>query len=465
MSNPKVAIVIVNWNKKDFILNLLKSLEELNYDNYEIIVVDNASTDGSAEAIREAFPYVTLIINKENLGGTGGFNTGMRYAIENKDCKYIWLLDNDAEIEKDTLVALVNTMETDEQIGIAGSRLVCKDTKITLECGAYVNRNSIGVTPCFRNLKMIPSSKLVEADYVAACSALVRTKALSTVGLMDERFFLHWDDMDWGLTFKNKGYKVVAVPNSVVYHPSFTEIDRGLITHLYYDVRNPLLTYAKQFKGISLMKPSYNYFRYFFEGTIFLYLSGDKGKVLILVNALKDFFKERWGSFSRWHTFKKVVKKDDGTKQDIKDLIGGTSKILIIGLNATKGELRELRNKFGDLTQEITLLIQDDRTEYYRDDFRIVIPYNKEKGTSLIYNILLFANLFFSGYDISVSTGYNPFLLTAKKRYTYTEHSFVEIAHKVNFFTLIASTLLGEVCALVLTPLFLWKSRKLRRET
>ncbi|MGH7791259.1 MAG: glycosyltransferase family 2 protein, partial [Thermodesulfobacteriota bacterium] len=94
LHKPKVAVVIVSWNKKDYLLSLLNSLRNINYEHYEIIVVDNGSTDGSAEAIREEFPDIHTIAHLENIGGTGGFNTGMRYALLEGGFKYIWLLDN-----------------------------------------------------------------------------------------------------------------------------------------------------------------------------------------------------------------------------------------------------------------------------------------------------------------------------------------------------------------------------------
>ena len=112
-ANPKVAIVIVTWNKKKYVLDLLNSLGNLNYDNHDIIVVDNASTDDTCQVIREQYTYVDLIENKENLGGTGGFNTGMRYVLEKRGYKYTWLLDNDAVVENDTLIELVRVMEND----------------------------------------------------------------------------------------------------------------------------------------------------------------------------------------------------------------------------------------------------------------------------------------------------------------------------------------------------------------
>ena len=91
--NPKVAIVIVTWNKKSYVMGLLQSLRDIDYDNHDIIVVDNASTDDTCRAIREQFPQVNLIVNSENLGGTGGFNTGLRYVLRKGGYKYTWLLD------------------------------------------------------------------------------------------------------------------------------------------------------------------------------------------------------------------------------------------------------------------------------------------------------------------------------------------------------------------------------------
>ena len=87
------------YEKKNYVLDLLISLRGIHYDNYQIVVVDNASTDGSVETIRSQFPNVDLIVNSKNLGGTGGFNTGIRYVLKKGGFKYVWLLDNDAEVE------------------------------------------------------------------------------------------------------------------------------------------------------------------------------------------------------------------------------------------------------------------------------------------------------------------------------------------------------------------------------
>lgn len=464
--NPKVAIVIVNWNKRDYVINLLNSLKDIDYDNYEIIVVDNASTDDSVTEIKKRFHHITLLENKENLGGTGGFNTGMRYALGNTDCKYIWLLDNDAEVERDTLIELVKAMEADAAIGIVGSRIICKETNVTVECGSYILRDTIGVMPLYRNLRVIPSHKSIEVDYVAVCSALVRADVLSIVGLMDKRFFLFWDDMDWGLSFKKNGYKVVAVPTSIVYHPSFTERDRGLYTNYYYGIRNALLTYAKNMSVIKLIKQFYNYFRILFEGVLFLYLCGEGHIVQIISFALKDFYKKRWGSFLNWHkTIIKNADNDVSKKRELKSLIDRDSKVLIIASNSTYDTIIELSKNLDSITHNITLFIQDDRVEIYRDHFKKIISFNSLKSHSLIYNIRTYMNLRSFHFEAAISPTFNPFLTVAKKKLIYSfNNEFLDVTHKLNLFTVTLSTFIGELFALILTPLFIFKSLNINKK-
>ena len=249
MPYPKVCVVVVNWNKKDYVLKLLEALRHINYDNYDIVIVDNASTDGSAEVIKRKFPEVILIQNEENLGGTGGFNTGMRYALKKGDYKYIWWLDNDAMVEKDTLVELLKVIEADEKIGIAGSMILNPEKKeYVVELGGFVNWE-LGIwKPNLRN-KLVAEieDEVVEVGYVAACSAIVKTDVLKKIGIMDERMFLHWDDIDLCLRCKRAGYKVVATKNSVIYHGVEKSIPP---VFLYYDTRNALICMSKHLNSM-----------------------------------------------------------------------------------------------------------------------------------------------------------------------------------------------------------------------
>jgi GT2 family glycosyltransferase len=119
---PKVTIITLNWNRKEDTIECINSLLELEYPDYEIVVVDNGSIDGSAKAFRETFPDITVIENKENLGYALGFNTGIKYALE-QNVKYVLILNNDTVIENSALKELVKVAESDNQIGFVSGKV------------------------------------------------------------------------------------------------------------------------------------------------------------------------------------------------------------------------------------------------------------------------------------------------------------------------------------------------------
>ena len=145
---PRVSIVIVTWNKQLDVLNLLNSLHVICCACTNIVVVDNASTDGTAEAIRQHPLPVNLIENSENLGGAGGFNTGIRYALDNLKPDFIWLLDNDAQADPKALRELVSVMTADVTVGIAGSCILnpIQPSQI-VEAGAFIDLMSLTWKP------------------------------------------------------------------------------------------------------------------------------------------------------------------------------------------------------------------------------------------------------------------------------------------------------------------------------
>jgi len=244
-----IAIVIVNWNRRDDLLVLLDSLYDAGYSNYDIIVIDNASTDDSVTALREKYPGVKLIQNAENLGGTGGFNTGLRYVL-GCDYSFVWLLDNDAVALPEALEALVDVMTSDSSIGLVGSKLLHPaDTTLINEIGADINPFTARPKPKHMNERDRQLPSVLDVDYVAVCSVLVRLSAVKRVGLMDEAYFLMWDDMEWGMRFGNAGYRVVAATKSCVTHPGFSE-RLPTSNFIYYATRNHFYFIAKTYTGL-----------------------------------------------------------------------------------------------------------------------------------------------------------------------------------------------------------------------
>lgn len=453
---PKVAVIILNWNKRDDTLKLLRRLEGIDYDNHDILVVDNASTDGSPEAIREQFPGIELVINTDNLGGTGGFNSGMRHVLANRNYKYIWLLDNDAEVESGTLRELVDSMEEDGSIGIAGSRIVDSDRRdITVEAGAFLKWDSIGVRPLYRNTRNLNiASGVMEVDYVAICSALARTSALEKVGLMDERFFFFWDDMDWGLQFKEHGFKVVSVLSSIVYHPAFTE-KRGLLADYYYGNRNSLLMYTKHMNLRKRLSVFYRYLRHKCTSLIFLGLNGRGDTMKLGFEGIMDFVVGRWG--------KKISNDDKSEMPDETTTFPNSIKNVLILNDGDKDEIYNAYNYLSTTYPDanFTLLITDDRTDFFEKDFQNLIKINTTKPYSVLYLLPIFVKMLFKKFDIAVSfKNASPFSYTAKKSYSFqpsTRHFNERDSNFHNVWKLVLSMILGELMSILLLPV-LWAS-------
>lgn len=253
---PFVQTVVVTWNRRDDLLRLLASLAKLDYParRLAVLVVDNASEDGTVEAVQERFPAVRILRNPENLGGAGGFNAGMGWALTNRpDAEYLWLLDNDALVTPDALTALVSVMADRPNAAVCGSRIVdIEDRRTLIEIGGFIDFRKGGVR---RN---IPSSDALAdpaavfaVDYVAACSLLARTAHVREAGLWRESFFIYWDDMEWGARFAALGRDVLAVSGSVVYHPSWTGRAAGnsAIWRDYYRTRNSLAFFSVYTSG------------------------------------------------------------------------------------------------------------------------------------------------------------------------------------------------------------------------
>ncbi len=449
--NPRVAIVVVNWNKRDEILSLLESLKGIDYENHKIVVVDNASDDGSVEGIKGRFPDIELVLNPENLGGTGGFNTGIRYALEKGGFKYVWLLDNDARIQNDTLSRLVRVMEEDESIGIAGSRIVDTETRdITVEAGAFIRWDAVDVSPLFRNRGDLEvRAETEDVDYVAICSALIRIEALNEVGLMDERFFFFWDDMDWGLRFKKKGFRVVAVLSSVVYHPPFTE-KRNLYIDLYYGSRNALLTYTKHTGLLKRIPIFFNYLRFRSTSLVFFGLGGRGDLMRVGVRGIWDFVVGRWGKGEFGGLGLENRSAPCGFPKRVRRVLilnnGSRSDIL--------AALNRLRLLFPD--SEFTLLIAEDRLGIYRDSFQHIIGLNPKRLQALLYNSTVFLKILFRNYDIAVNPKYpSPFSFAVKRVYDFnhTTGGFMEsMNNRRNIWKLVVSVILGEIMGVLAFP-------------
>lgn len=210
---PKVFIIILNYNGNDFLKKTLSSVFRINYPNFEVILVDNNSSDGSFEAVKKDFSRVVMIKNSENFGFSAGNNIGIEYALE-RGAQYVLLLNYDTEVEKDFLTFLVEAMEENEKNGI-GSPLIFEENfsdvwfsggKIDwLKMKSFHEKNKL-------------SENNYKTDYISGCSMLIRAEVFKKTGLLDEDYFLYWEDADFSVKAKRAGFNLLVCHKSRICH-------------------------------------------------------------------------------------------------------------------------------------------------------------------------------------------------------------------------------------------------------
>ena len=218
--NTDTAVVICAWNRREDLLKCLASIASGHERPDEVIVVDNASVNGTASAVRQHFPDVRLIVNAENLGGSGGFNTGLRRLLSERRARHVWLLDSDVTVAPGALAALRAEVAKNPSTAIVGSLILRRDAPDTVqELGARIDFDTFEYDLLYKDHPMSTvAPQAVNVNYVPACSLLVNLEKASHVGLMDEGYFLYFDDIDWCTRMKRAGYRVIATPASRVWH-------------------------------------------------------------------------------------------------------------------------------------------------------------------------------------------------------------------------------------------------------
>ena len=204
MNAPAVTIVLLNWNGWRDTDACLVSLAGLEYPNYEIIVVDNASTDGSEAELKKRYPNLTLLQSGTNLGFAGGNNVGLRYALAH-GAQYVWLLNNDTLVEPDALGKLVAKFQREPDLGLCGSTLVYESQRDTVQAlgGARYNRWLGTVQHIGQHERWPQAVDEVRVEqrlsYLIGASTLVSKAFLERVGLLQEDYFLYFEELDWAV--------------------------------------------------------------------------------------------------------------------------------------------------------------------------------------------------------------------------------------------------------------------------
>ena len=224
----RVSVVIVSWNAKAFLLKCIDSIiRQRGAGSLEVIVVDNASRDGSPEAVKANYPQVRLIANDDNYGFAKANNIGIRATTGD----YLFLINSDVVVSEGCFAKTMQHMDEHPEIGMLGPKIVGQDGNVQRSCMGYP---SLWSTLCraFALDSLFPRSKLFGSqlltwwdhsdtrpvEVINGCFWVVRRTAMERVGLLDERFFIYAEDIDWSKRFNEGGWKVVFFSEAEALH-------------------------------------------------------------------------------------------------------------------------------------------------------------------------------------------------------------------------------------------------------
>ena len=274
---PLLSVIIPNWNGKHFLTECIDSLKEQTFRDFETILVDNGSTDGSAEFAEKRYgEFIRVLRNNENLGFAGGNNIGIQAARG----KYIVLLNNDTWADPHWLEELVKATQIDSLIGMWGSKI-----------RSYFQRNKIeGIGELIYWDGLCRAQGQFEQDdgqyevmqeilFPPGCGAMYRKSVLDEIGLFDEDFFAYGDDTEIGIRARLAGWKCLYVPRAIIYHKNSGTGGQHSPFKAYYVERNRFWITLKYFPlPLLLFTPFFTIWRFAFQAYGALSHRGAAGK-------------------------------------------------------------------------------------------------------------------------------------------------------------------------------------------
>ncbi|MDP2683603.1 MAG: glycosyltransferase family 2 protein [bacterium] len=254
MKELNTSIIIVNWNGLKHLKVCFNSIFTQSYKDFEIIFVDNGSTDGSVSFVRENFSAVKIIKLEKNYGFAEGNNIGIREALKNKEIRYIIALNNDTEVTPDWLENLIQTTKSDDTIGaVASKTLFFNQRDIIDSAGDFLLHNTFKVIARgYQERDNVQYGKIEECFSARAAACLYKREMLEDIKMnndfFDSKYFVYIEDTDLSIRARLNGWKIVYNPRAVVYHKVATTSSQ--IAHefrRYYSGRNRIFTAIKNY--------------------------------------------------------------------------------------------------------------------------------------------------------------------------------------------------------------------------
>ncbi len=318
---PHVAIIILNWNGWEDTLECLESLYQIDYDNYNVIIVDNDSHDESIKKIREYskgkievnskfFEYnpdnkpikllelfkkesepinvsttnfsdltsnnnLILIKNDKNYGFSEGNNIGIEFSLINLDPDYILLLNNDIIVDKKFLIELIKANKNNLNVGIEGPSIYCYDEKDKLDSAGAIIKWNRGTVE-FQNIN--EKCNPINVDYVEGCSLFVKKEVFEEIGFLNSNYFCYWEETEFCIRASKANYNVLCIPQAIIWHKQSKSVEKINGFKSYYMTRNMfwfMKTHAKRIQYMSFLLYFFT-FRFWILSYIYLIIQRNR---------------------------------------------------------------------------------------------------------------------------------------------------------------------------------------------
>lgn len=241
MTEPRIVSVILNTNRRADTLACLAALHASTYANHGIIALDNASTDGSVDAIRAAFPDVQIVALQHNRGYAGNNNVGIQIALDH-GADWVFVLNEDTVLAPDCLTQLIAAAADEPQVGIVGPMVYHYDEPNVIQsAGGQLTRDWQSRHLGQNEPDVQRWTQPHTVDWISGCAILVRRAVIEQIGALDERFFYYWEETEWCLRTQRHGWRIVHVPQAHLWHKGVQRDYRPGPHVTYYNTRNRFL--------------------------------------------------------------------------------------------------------------------------------------------------------------------------------------------------------------------------------
>lgn len=229
---PRVGIVVLNYNGKHCLLSCLKSLDQLEYPPQDIIVVDNHSIDGSLEEAEKIFPHFIFVRNQKNEGFAKGMNVGIK-KVFSRGAEWCWIFNYDAVAHPQALDKLISAAQKNPKAGLLSPIIYEADSdNVWFAKGKidFFRMRTLHIQPTKQELV----APIYRSEFLTGCALLIKKELVETIGFLDEKFFLYYEDADYSLRAKQAGFDCLVAPEAKVSHSENSQFNSKKIYYLVY---------------------------------------------------------------------------------------------------------------------------------------------------------------------------------------------------------------------------------------